>query len=137
MDKLVVKLKVPVQKIAGEHFITPAIVAEKLLSDCRFMNYRQLCRVLPDVKQASFVRVGIAPEFTRTADFVGLKADTPMFCFAAQMQYYRIDRFETDYAQSSLIMLYEPCAEFVYIVHSGLVKLSEPIESDGFEVTSL
>ena len=137
MNKLVVKLKVPVQKIAAEHFITPAIVAEKLLADCRFINCRQLCRVLPDVKQASLVRVGIASGFARVADFVGLKADTPMFCFAAQMQYYQINRFETDYTQNSLIMLYEPCAEFVYVVHSDLVELSEPIESDGIDVASL
>jgi hypothetical protein len=106
--------------------ITPALVAEKNLSDCCFVDYRQLCRMVVDAEKATFVKMTTLPKYKSTMDFVGMRDNTYMFCYPAKIQYFCGDKFETDYKKDDLCVLYEPFASHAYLLNLPLVDI-QPI----------
>ena len=121
-------MPVNVRALEAERLISPAFVAEKILDECRFVNNRMLCRVLPDADRASFVQIETQPELRKTMDFVGMRDNTYMFCYPAQVQYFCGDRFETDFKNKNLFVLYEPFANYLYLLDLALVEPKQIVD---------
>lgn len=122
------KLPVNARALAAERLISPAFIAEKILDECRFVNYRLLCRVLPDAGHASFVQIETLPKLKKTMEFVDLHDNAYMFCYPAQVQYFCGDRFETDFKNKNLFVLYEPFANYLYLLDLALVELKQIVD---------
>lgn len=121
-------MPVNVRALETKCLISPAFVAEKILDECRFVNNRMLCRVLPDADRASFVQIETQPELRKTMEFVNLHDNAYMFCYPAQVQYFCGNRFETDYKSKNLFVLYEPFANYLYLLDMTLVKPKQIVD---------